>query len=80
MEKDPDPSKPQAQRTGAKPPNPMALMGAGMELGGVVAVLALLGWWLDQYFGTSPWLVLSGTAVGIIGGIYNLWKQGKRYF
>lgn len=61
-------------------PNPMALMGVGLEFGAVVAVLALLGWWLDEKFATSPWLVLTGTVIGIVGGLYNLWMQGKRYF
>lgn len=45
---------------------------SGMEFGGVIIVLALLGWWLDDRWGTSPWLVLTGTLVGIIGGLYKL--------
>ena len=67
-------------RRGNQQPNPMVLMGAGVELGGVVVLMALAGWWLDKKFQTSPWLMLTAVLVGIVGGIYNLWKQGKRFF
>ena len=43
-------------------------------------VLALLGWWLDRRWGTSPWLLLLGTLLGAVGGVYNLWKMGRRVF
>ena len=58
----------------------MVLMGTGVELGGVVALMTLMGWWLDKKFQTSPCLLLAGALVGIVGGIYNLWRQGRRFF
>ena len=61
-------------------PKPMALAGAGLELCGAVLVLTLGGWWLDSKVGSSPWLMIGGLAVGTIGGIYNLWKRGSRFF
>ena len=61
-------------------PNPMALFGVGMEMGLTVLVLALAGWWLDQKLGTQPWLLIIGVLMGTIGGIYNLWNQGRRHF
>jgi len=64
----------------SRKPNPLALLGAGVELGGVVALLTLGGWWLDGKAGTEPWLMLSGAGIGIVGGLYNLWRQGKRFF
>ena len=60
--------------------NPMALLGAGMELGGVIAVLTLLGWWLDGKWGTEPWLMLTGLSVAVVGGTYNVWRIAKRFF
>jgi len=46
-----------------------ALMLAG-ELGFLIIlpllIFALAGRWLDQKFGTSPWLFLSGTLLAII--------------
>ena len=59
---------------------PWALASAGTELAGGVVVLALLGWWLDRRWGTSPWLLLLGTLLGAVGGVYNLWKMGRRVF
>lgn len=56
------------------------LVHAGFEFAAVTAVLALLGWWLDGKWGTEPWLLVIGLAIGLIGGLYKLWKTGKRFF
>jgi F0F1-type ATP synthase assembly protein I len=58
----------------------MALLGAGVELGGAVALMVLGGWWLDRKLGTAPWIMLTGAFVGIVGGLYNLYRQGQRFF
>jgi F0F1-type ATP synthase assembly protein I len=49
--------------------------GVGLELAGATAGLALLGYWLDGKFGTSPWCLLAGVVIGIVGGLYNLIKE-----
>lgn len=48
--------------------------GAGLELAGATAGLALAGYWLDGKFGTRPWGLLVGVFIGIVGGLYNLVK------
>ena len=48
--------------------------GVGLELAGATAGLALLGYWIDGKFGTSPWGILIGVVIGIVGGLYNLVK------
>ena len=48
--------------------------GAGLELAGATAGLALIGYWVDRRFGTTPWAILAGVAIGIVGGLYNLVK------
>jgi F0F1-type ATP synthase assembly protein I len=48
--------------------------GLGIELAGAVAGLTLVGYWIDGKFGTSPWGLLGGMAMGLIGGTYNLVK------
>ncbi len=68
-----------------KPPrkaqaNPLAMAGAAMELGIAIAGLALVGWWLDSKFTTTPWLMMTGLAMGLIGGTYNIWKMSRKYF
>ena len=49
--------------------------GAGLELAGATAGLALVGYWIDGKFGTGPWGILAGVFIGIVGGLYNLVKE-----
>jgi len=51
---------------------------AGVELGLVVVVFTLLGWWADKKLNTSPWLLLLGCAMAIFGGMYRLIKLASR--
>ena len=37
----------------------------------------LIGYWLDQRWNTSPWLLLTGFFVGFVGMFYNIWKQTR---
>jgi F0F1-type ATP synthase assembly protein I len=49
--------------------------GIGLELAGATAALALLGYWIDSRFGLSPWGVVGGVVIGLVGGLYNLVKE-----
>jgi ATP synthase protein I len=49
--------------------------GVGLELAGATAGLALIGYWIDGRFGTSPWGTLVGVIIGIVGGLYNLVRE-----
>jgi F0F1-type ATP synthase assembly protein I len=53
---------------------------AGLELTGIVAVFVLVGWWLDTKLVNHPWFMVTGLTVGTIGGLYNLWRRGRRFF
>lgn len=59
----------------ARPGGDMAT--AGLELGLIFAVLALGGWALDRWLGTSPWLLLIGCFIGIVGGMYRLIRRAS---
>ena len=54
-------------------------LGIGLEFGTAIAGLALLGYALDRYFGTSPWLAMIGSMLGIVGGVYNVLRAVRRY-
>jgi ATP synthase protein I len=49
--------------------------GVGLELAGATAGLALVGYWIDRKFGTSPWGILGGVVIGIVGGLYNMIRE-----
>lgn len=40
-------------------------------------MLALVGYWIDGRYGTSPWGLLCGVFVGIGGGLYNLVRESQ---
>jgi F0F1-type ATP synthase assembly protein I len=47
---------------------------AGYTLIGAIVLLGALGYLADGYWGTSPWLVLTGLLLGVIVGFYELSK------
>ena len=48
------------------------------ELVSAVAVGTIIGFILDKWFGTKPWLILIFFFVGVIAGIMNVIKSAKR--
>ena len=48
------------------------------ELVAAVAVGTIIGFILDNWFGTKPWLILIFFFVGLIAGIMNVVKSAKK--
>jgi len=48
------------------------------ELVAAVVVGTIIGFILDNWFGTKPWLILIFFFVGVIAGIMNVVKSAKR--
>lgn len=48
--------------------------GAGLSFFFAVAGFCGLGWLLDQWFRTSPWLMVAGLVLGAIAGFYQFFK------
>ena len=48
------------------------------ELVAAVVVGTIIGFILDEWFGTKPWLILIFFFVGVIAGIMNVVKSAKK--
>ena len=53
---------------------------ASYSMVGAIVLLGGVGYGLDQWLGTSPWLLLGGLLLGLIVGFYELakaifWRQ-----
>lgn len=46
------------------------LVTIGLELVLYIGVCGLLGFWLDRWLGSAPWLLLAGLLVGLLAGGY----------
>ncbi len=49
----------------------LRLASVGTELAAAVVGLTLLGYAVDRHYGTTPWGVVTGALLGIVGGMYN---------
>ena len=50
--------------------SPWAGLGLGLQLGVSVTLAFFAGRWADARWGTTPWLMFLGVAVGFAAGIY----------
>lgn len=54
-------------------------LGVAFELPGTIIGGLVIGYFLDQYFGSSPWLLIALTAVAFVGAFYRL-VQWVKFF
>jgi len=46
----------------------------GWQLAITIVVMVFLGKWLDEKFGTSPWLIVTCSVFGVFAGMYTFIK------
>ncbi|MFS8086347.1 MAG: AtpZ/AtpI family protein [Acidobacteriota bacterium] len=51
---------------------------AAFSLFGLVVAGLLLGWLLDRWLGTGPWLLVLGLVLGSAAGLYELISASSR--
>lgn len=51
----------------------------GLEFGLAIAVGALIGYFLDKYFATSPYCLIGGVIIGSIAAVKRIWLFSKAY-
>ena len=49
----------------------------GMEMVLAVCVAVFIGWGLDEWLGTAPWLLLAFVPLGMVAGIMNVVRVAK---
>lgn len=64
------------------PPDQVRTLGSLMSLGlSFVLAIAIgtgLGWWLDEQFGTTPWLFFLFFCFGVAAAILNVYRTMSR--
>lgn len=53
-------------------------LGLGLQLGVTVGLFVILGWWLDQHYGWSPYGILGFGVTGVAAGMYHFLKDSMR--
>lgn len=53
-------------------------MAASYSLIGAIFLFAAIGYWVDRWWGTSPWFLLAGLLLGVVIGFYELIKSTSR--
>ncbi len=55
----------------------MRMASSGFDLAIVVCGFTAVGWWLDRKYGWTPWGVLTGALLGIVGGMANFLREAR---
>jgi ATP synthase protein I len=53
---------------------------AGITLFASVAAFCALGWFLDKWLGTAPWLLIAGILVGSAAGLFEFVRLSSKTY
>lgn len=56
----------------------MEYVSLGGEIAAALFIPILIGYWLDEYFGSSPWILLIGCGVGVVNIFILIFQLNKR--
>ena len=68
-------SEPEEGSGGGGARSALSYVGLGVELVLPVLLGVFGGAWLDRRFGTTPWLVVTGSLLGIAAGFLNFFRS-----
>ena len=91
MAERPDDGEPRAGPTGAGPERvaPPAqgelagwyrMAGVGTEFVAAIGVFGAVGWFLDRWLDSSPWLLITGFGLGFAVGLWLMYKAARGTF
>jgi len=58
--------------------NALNASSVGLEMGLSVAMGLLIGWYLDKWLGTQPWLMLAWLVIGLVAGFRGVFRAVAR--
>lgn len=61
-----------------KPTDYIEFLSLGGEIAAGILVPIFIGYWLDDYFETSPWLLLVGCVVGVVNIFILIFRLSER--
>ena len=56
-----------------------ALSTVGFSFVLAIVIGAAFGWWLDNVFGSSPWLFLVFFFLGLVAGVLNVYRTATKF-
>lgn len=65
----------QKRSVASSPASGAEYAGIGLQLAASVLIFLFIGQWLDERFGTEPWLLLAGVFIGAGAGFYSIYWQ-----
>ena len=60
-------------------PGVVVLLTMGTTVAIIIAVFVVLGIWADRTWGTAPWGLLIGIALGTVAAVVSVVKQVRRF-
>jgi hypothetical protein len=60
-------------------PGVVAFLTMGTTVAIIIAVFVVLGLWADHEWGTAPWGLLIGIALGTVAAVVSVVKQVRRF-
>jgi F0F1-type ATP synthase assembly protein I len=60
-------------------PGVAAFLTMGMSAAIIIALFVVLGLWADRAWGTAPWGLLIGIALGTVAAVVSVVKQVRRF-
>ena len=56
------------------------MAGIGFEFVAAIALFGGIGWLLDRWLATSPWLLIVGFGLGFASGLWLMYKAARNAF
>jgi len=78
-EREPGTPPEQVNKTMKDLPGAMAFLTMGTTVAIIMAVFVVLGIWADRAWGTAPWGLLIGIALGTVAAVVSVVKQVRRF-